>query len=294
MRRSVRTFGLAVTVVPLLAALQTAPAWATPIAPSVDSAGIVQFLVNDSTPTVVSTPCSTVSTVGATVGCSGSATSPTTTSTLDYLTTAGAGYGVLKAGGQSSINASVSNTTDYSTAYGSSYFDDSWIITGGTGTGTLDLQFGLDGTYNFCSGGLYFGFSLFNFDSSTSSSSQLNPVGCSGTVSRTVTLATAFTFGTPVDFRVSLQAGSDLFNLGTAGSSDIDFSDTAQMNAIVVMNSSGAVVPYDLTTASGAPLFSELAPSGVPTSSVPEPLSLSLFGAGLIGTVALRRRKSKA
>lgn len=265
---------------------------ATPVTPVVSSEGVVAF-DNASTNVQVSSPCFQYSSVGATVGCSGSTTTPTTGSTLNYLTTATASYGVLKAAGQSSITGAsgTANLTDYSTSYGQAYFEDSWLITGGSGTGTLQLLFGLDGSYNFCGihSGLVLGFSLANLDGGPSSSGTPSLSGCSGSIATTKILTTTFTFGSALDFLVSLTAGSNLYDLGNNISSNIDFSDTATMTAIVVKDAAGNVIPFGLTTASGASLFSGLAPSPSPTG-VPEPMTLALFGAGLAGLTAVRRR----
>src|SRR5690349_21522983 len=71
---------------------------AIPITPSTSAQGNVAFY-DGSTSQRLSTVCFT-STTGVTTGCSGTATTPNST-TLNYLTTASADYGVLKAGGQS-------------------------------------------------------------------------------------------------------------------------------------------------------------------------------------------------
>jgi hypothetical protein len=281
----VRKVLLGMTCAAALGALPVA-ADASPITPYVGAQGNVAFYNSSTNIQDGGSACSAYSSSGATVGCSGSTTAPTSGATLNYLTTATAGYGVLKAGGTSSItNASgTSNTTDYSSSYGQAYFADSWTITGATGTGTLELQFALDGSYDFSQvgSGAVEGFGLVNLDNySYSSGTPSFSSGGPGTISNTVLLSTSFTFGTPVDFLVSLTAGSNLYDLGHDISSYLDLSDTAQMNAIIVKDANGNVIPFDLTTGSGAPLFTELAP-GVPSASVPEPSSLALF-AGLLG-----------
>lgn len=270
---------------------------AAPITPYVGSQGVVAFYNSSTNNQDGSSACFSYSASGATVGCSGSVTTPTSGATLSYLTTATAGYGVLKAGGTSSIanSSGTTNLTDYSSAYGQAYFADSWRITGGSGTGTLELQFSLDGSYNFAQShtGVTAAFSLVNLDNhSSSSGTPTFTSGGPGTISKTVILSTSFTFGTPLDFLVSLTAGSNLYDLGNDIASSLDLSDTAQMTAIIVKDANGNVIPFDLAASSGAPLFSELAP-GIPTVAVPEPPSLALVGAGLIALLWLSAGSSR-
>ena len=60
------------------------------------------------------------------------------------------------------------------------------------------------------------------------------------------------------------------------------------------MDSLGNDVAFNLTTASGAALFAQLAPPPAPPpTGVPEPMSLALFGAGLAGAAAMRRRAKR-
>lgn len=259
-------------------------AGASPVTSYLGAQGAVAFYDSNTDNQDGGYACSNFS-AGATVGCSGSTTTPTTGATLNYLTTATANYGVLKAGGSSSISGAggTPDYTDYSSAYGEAYFADSWTITGGTGTGTLELKFALDGSYDFSQvgSGVLAGFGLVNLDNySYSSGTPTFSSGGPGAISNVVILSTSFTFGTPVDFFVDLTAGSNLWDLGSNISSYLDLSETAQMEAIIVKDANGDVIPFNLSTDSGAPLFARLAP-GIPSPSVPEPSSLALF-AGLL------------
>ncbi len=185
--------------------------------PNVSADGQVQFFNSGTNNADGPSVCSPFSAVANTaVRCTnGSVTTPTSGATLTYLTTATADYGVLKAAGQSTITGAsgTENRTDYATSAGQASFEDIWTITGGSGTGTLALQFALDGSYNFCDvgSGLTLGFSLVNLTSSTFSNGTPSTASCSATIGSTVTLTTGFTFGTPTDFLVSLTAGSTLF-----------------------------------------------------------------------------------
>jgi hypothetical protein len=271
---------------------------ATAITPYLGSQAYVAFYDSNTDSQVGGSACSSFSSSpGTTTGCSGSTATPSTGATLNYLSTATADYGVLKAGGSSSISGAsgTPNMTNYSSAYGQAYFADSWTITGGTGTGTLKLQFALDGSYDFhqVGSGLTAGFGLVNLDDhSYSSGTPTFTSGGPGTIANTVVLSTTFTFGTAVDFLVSLTAGSNLYDLGNDISSYLDLSNTALMTAIIVQDANGNVIPFNLSTGSGAPLFSQLAP-GTPVTPVPEPSSLALFGAGLAALLGLALGRSR-
>ena len=77
---------------------------ASVITPYVGAEGLVAFYNSSTNNQDGGIACfNPTSTSGTAVGCSGSVTTPTTGATLNYLTTATAAYGVLKAGGTSSI-----------------------------------------------------------------------------------------------------------------------------------------------------------------------------------------------
>jgi len=187
-------------------------------------------------------------------------TTATSGATVDYWATATAGYGVLKAGGvlTSSNPGGSSDTTEYVSSVGTAQFTDAWTITGGTGTGTLELHFALDGSYDFhqVGTGVQYGFSLFNIDDRTFSVGHPTVAGGAGTINQDIVLSTNFTFGSALDFRVSLTGGALLWDLGLDGlSPSFDLSNTAVMDAIVVKDASGSVIPFGLATESGATLF---------------------------------------
>jgi len=266
-------------------------------AASLSSQGNVRFF--NSSDAEISSPCFAFSGIGAAVGCSGSAAVAGTTGTLNYLTFAEADYGVLRVSGQSSItNPSPGGTAAaaYSGSVGSATFRDQWTITGAPdgSTGTLQLLFALTGDFDFSQigAGVTTGFSLFNFTTFTSSSDPPTLGGNSGTINDIGLLTTSFIFGSMFDFQVALTGGSNMFNLVNGGpnglSSYMDLSNTAMMNAIVVRDAQGNVVPFNLATSSNANLFNQLAP-GIPPTGIPEPPLTALLFAAFAFAVRSRR-----
>lgn len=212
-------------------------------------------------------------------------------STLTYSATSAADYGVLKASGSLSIahpGGPGSGGPLEIDAGGFAAFEDIWTITGapdGT-TGHLTLNFAVSGTSG-SSGvntGYNFGLFLRTFTPFHDSvDSELPPY--------TGVLTADFTFGTPLDFEVGLSAGSSLENLSTGGTdgqfSFLDESHTAILNAVVVTDQQGNVVPFTLATSSNSPNFTPFQSSG---PSTPEPGTFALL-AGAAGLfVAIRRR----
>lgn len=266
---------------------------------------------------------------GVTSAVSGTTTTNTPTGSLvTYSGTATAGYGILKAAGSSSnsvTGVTLSNTsnTDYSSAGGQATFADVWTITGGTGQGTLELTFNLDGYYGTCDtmagyqaglGALNISAGYQSFSSTGGPNFGLGDAGCTGGspntyYSGTQILSTPFTFGTPLDFSVTMTMMSNIYNdttgltPGTIGGlsrndlgSIINFSDTATLSSLIVQDSTGVITPTITSPNAGLYNVQLGLTLPAPTTSVPEPPTLALFGAGLglLGFAAMRRRKNRA
>lgn len=243
--------------------------------------------------------CFTFSGTGAANGCQD--TYGFLDSAIDYTAFGSADYGVVKVSGASEVTGTPSGTQSgdmhYLTTVGSALFRDQWTITGmpnGT-SGTLQLSFNITGSYDFSdvNSGLQSGFSMFVFGSGGVSPSPSFPIiGSSGMLDYTATFTTPFTYGTPLDFQIALTGGSVLYFLENGGytgqSSFFDLSNTAVMNAIIVKDAGGDIVPFTLNTESGSTLFNELAPSPVPV-----PAAAWLFGSGLLGLVGLGRTRRR-
>ena len=222
-------------------------------------------------------------------------------SSLSYYGWGQASYGTLKVFGSSSISQTATGSGGplAITTGGFTGFRDQWMVLGPSGTGALELTFDVTATYNdsmpFTD--IYGSLSIYNYNNGTdifpTGDYQLPPAG-SGTWSATGVFVVPITFGEILDFEVFMNGGSILYNLFNGGYNGqyayFNLSDTAVMSSIVVKDNNGNVVPFSLSTASGAALFNELASS----SNVPLPPALWLFGSGLLGLIGIARRKKAA
>ncbi len=175
---------------------------------------------------------------------------------------------------------------------------DMFTITGGTGTGWLEITFAIDGTTSLTSSGTLDGpiaqgsLSVFRGVFGQGGLSFVSGTGFTGNKTFT-TAAIQFTYGQPFALTFDSAAFIDpadyltsatLYNLsGTA-----NFGSTITVSQLAVFGDAGATQPVNN--------FTVTADSGTiyPTASqaaTPEPASLCLIGAGL-GAVLLRKRLS--
>lgn len=125
---------------------------------------------------------------------------------------------------------------------------------------------------------------------------------CSGTASVTLTLTDSYMFGTtitPADV-LSIAYESNTITADAGGEPN---STSGGINADGSLSSSPVIIDYGLFTFSDSTGAWSLTNSiggtpdsgtnGVFTLQAPEPFTLSLFGAGLAGAAAMRRRKAK-
>lgn len=215
-------------------------------------------------------------------------------SLLTYSGMSSADYGVLKASGSLSIDRAFDaddpgDGPNYVSQQSVASFQDQWTITGGTPgeIGHLILRFHITGNYDYPIGtGVAYGLSLYNATSNTySSDNQLPPY--------TGELTTSFIFGTAFDFRVSLVAGAQLYNMENGGfdgqASFMNMANTATLETIIVIDQTETQVPFSLRTASESRLFDSLSTPG----AVPEPGTLVLGFVGLLGVVAAKRASNE-
>jgi hypothetical protein len=264
---SIRIFGLLVIV---FAAIQTAHAAA--ILSTENAAGF---------------PTDTVCLTTNAAACSGSALAPGTNWTLNYFAQSSANYGILRAEGDVAVTGDNSlGAYPYDgSALGFAAFQDTLTVTGGTGTGTLNLAFDVSGTSSITPGGsVDVLFQLLpvvggNLDFAKATFVHLPASG-------PTIVPIAFTFGAPTGFQLGFVAEVDILTWQSGASAHADYFDTAILDGITVTDSLGNnVASFGITSESGT----AYGPNGV----VPEPASIYLVCGGfLVFGVGRRLRRA--
>jgi hypothetical protein len=180
---------------------------------------------------------------------------------------------------------------------------DTLTVAGGTGSGTLVFNWAVDGTLqagdgffaavDLSQGGVSFAGYIACGADVVSSLCSASPE----TVNETRSKSIPFVFGTPLTVTWTLSAAiGDVCNFDNScnrsetvtGSGTVDFAHTLQLQPLVILDNSGT--PIGGASALSTSGFSyAVAPAA---STVPEPASLLLLGAGLAAVVA-RRQFSK-
>ncbi len=220
--------------------------------------------------------------------------------TLFYNTNAISDYGILRASAVAQTSP-VTGTFPFPPiapynvfgsirVTGAATFRDQWTVTGGTaGTaGTMQLLFNMTGVFSSMAGSN----AQVEFQSLDGPTNSLivttGGVGSSQLMGLTIPIV----FGTPKDFAVQMQAWVNImptgpgyaFPGGVSGSANA--MNTGVLTSVVVHDENGAVIPWQLSTASGSANFANLGQS----SSTPEPATVGVVGLGLAGLVLLARR----
>jgi hypothetical protein len=216
---------------------------------------------------------------------------------VSYDAVATSDFGVLKAKAEISIPGPLADwekqfvsgiSGQFETFYRSSVsaqadasFRDQWTISGqpdGT-PGTLQLSFDISGSETGNANASLW--ALRESGSYYSDSANLSP----GT---TQTVEIPFIYGTPLDFSVVLYTEASLYVGSQTGQAvTADYSQTALLSALAVVDGVGNAVPFSLVTASNTALFNELA------APVPLPGAIWLFGCGILGLIGVARGTSR-
>jgi len=215
---------------------------------------------------------------------------------LDYSTTETADFGVLKAFASATLSVPGPGTTTSSITQidveGTAGYRDQWTIVGtpaeSGAVGTVILTFTLTGNFTSSSpGSLASAFLITGLCpggvcsfGGGASADAFGPGAYQVTV--------PFIFGETLDYEFLLEADATLFGLANGGtngdSATVDLSETAQLTGITVMDG-GTAVPFTLTTASDSPNYD--------AALAPEPASMWLLAAGLLGFGVIRSQRSK-
>jgi len=202
---------------------------------------------------------------------------------MNYFAQSAAGYGILRAEGDVYLTGdnSLGAYSGGGVAFGGSSFQDTLTVTGGTGSGTLNLEFDVSGTSSTTPGGSAATFlSLVPLVGGQLdfANSKIDQVDANGQY----TLPIAFIFGLPIEFQVGMVSNADINIWQTGASAHADYLDTAILNGITVTDNLNNNVPnFGITSESGT----AYGPDGV----VPEPASIYLVCGGFL-VFGVRRR----
>jgi hypothetical protein len=226
------------------------------------------------------------------------------------------GYGLSGSGAAKVINGSlgaVSSVTVTGSPTGAHYlgeansyaqYDDMLTITGGTGSGVLELQYSLDGSssstgtgFNLSSSylavfGAFGGGAYFQINNGALTNGQEADFFGSGAYADTVIFYLPFTYGTPFTMEPILRSTANFYKDydSTPYTATWDFYNTATVTAAVVLdgtaNNPGNPVAAQITSASG------LGYGATGIASTPEPGTWLLVGSAIGSLILVRRARS--
>lgn len=237
------------------------------------------------------------------------------TITWNFTCSTCTGYGITASGAakvingamgsESSITITGSPTGPHYLGEGDSYsqYQDSLTITGGTGSGVLELQYALDGSFSSTGTGpnLSFGYlaifgavgAYFRVDSGALTSGQQFTFSGNGTRNNTVTFYVPFTYGTPLNIEPIIRSAADFYADYDSPpyTATTDFYNTATLNAALVLDGS-ANAPGSVVSGTTIASTTGLAytPNGI-AATVPEPATWLLSLPAICGLLLFRRRR---
>ena len=218
------------------------------------------------------------------VACNGAALAPGTNWTVNYFAQGTAGFGVLH--DQASVFLTGDNSLGAFPSFEStgarSGYQDTYTIAGGTGSGTIDFAFQVTGTTASVGGGS--AGALFQYVPVVNGREQFGQAVGYGVINGSATIPVSFTFNQPTTFTIYFYALAQISVWSSGSSATADFSHTAILDQIVVLDSQNQVVPdFTIASASGT----SYGPQGV----VPEPASVVLLASSIVVLWFIRIRK---